>query len=136
MYVHVPFCRDRCTYCAFPTILDRERDHVPVIDGILRELARCRPVGPLKTLYLGGGTPSLVAPRLLSRIVRAAREKFGLLPSAEITLETNPGQVTHSALASWADLGITRLSVGIQTFDDALLRQLGLSLMIKSNGFE
>jgi len=125
LYIHVPFCRDRCTYCAFPTVVDRASEHEPLVQGVLRELRRYPLPGPIRTLYLGGGTPSLVEPQLLAALIESVKQGAGLAADVEVTLETNPGQVSAGSLSTWADLGINRLSVGVQTFDDGLLRSLG-----------
>ena len=122
--MHVPFCRDRCTYCSFPTVADRPDEHEDLLEALMLEADRSALEAPLETLYLGGGTPSLLEPPLLARLVDGFRRRPGLVEGAEITLETNPDQVTSARLAAWAELGVTRLSVGVQTFRDETLRSL------------
>ena len=122
VYVHVPFCRDRCTYCAFPTVADDPAAHAPLVEALIREAEPWRQrLPPLTSLYLGGGTPGLLTPDELRRLIDAlpARDR-----GAELTLEVNPANVTAESIASWSDLGINRVSVGIQTFRDDILGAL------------
>jgi oxygen-independent coproporphyrinogen-3 oxidase len=131
LYVHVPFCRSRCAYCGTYTETGCEELARPYVAALLREwdlLATegIRPARPrLRTLYLGGGTPSLLPPRALERLLG------GLLGPAvpegvlEITLEANPDSVTSERARAWAALGVGRVSLGVQSFDDAILRRLG-----------
>jgi oxygen-independent coproporphyrinogen-3 oxidase len=125
VYVHVPFCWDRCAYCAFPTVADNPARHSQLVDALLAEAAYAPGVGPLLSLYLGGGTPGLLAPELLKLIINSCRRLFGLTQNVEITLEVNPANVAVHSLAAWADLGVTRISLGVQTFQDETLRALG-----------
>ena len=125
LYVHVPFCSDRCTYCAFATVADRPAQHAELVRGLLAELERCPPVSPLQTLYVGGGTPGILHPDLIAQLLQGvqARAPFGERP--EITLEVNPSNVDRPRLEAWAAMGINRLSIGIQTFRDDTLSELG-----------
>ncbi len=124
MYVHVPFCRDRCTYCAFPTVADDPYAHEPLVDALLGEAARAPIAAPLRTLYLGGGTPGLLAPHLIERLVTGLRAHGPWAPEAEVTIEVNPANVTAETLRAWTGCGINRLSVGVQTFRNDALREL------------
>ena len=121
VYVHVPFCRDRCTYCAFPTVPDDPALHAPLVDALLARAGAARTPAPLRTLYLGGGTPGLLAPEELARLVAGFGARVAFDPQIEITLEVNPRNITQSALDSWRAAGVTRLSVGVQSFDDGAL---------------
>jgi len=122
----VPFCRDRCSYCAFATLADDPALHGRVVSALLRELARHEVEQPWKTLYLGGGTPSLLVPELLGRLLAGLTEATpARTEPPELTLEANPANVTRERLADWNALGITRLSLGVQTFHDEALRRLG-----------
>ena len=125
VYVHVPFCTDRCTYCAFATLPDAPARHEALVVAIEREASRAEPPAPLRSVYLGGGTPGLLAPQHLARLVRAAVGDAGLDRDAEVTLEVNPADVSDAALAAWHALGVTRLSVGVQTLRDDVLARLG-----------
>lgn len=126
VYVHVPFCRDRCSYCAFATVADDPQLHARTTRALLTELSRHAPEQSWRTIYLGGGTPSLLAPELLDELLSGLRAATPDGPAPEeITLEANPANVTRERLASWAALGVTRVSLGVQTFHDEALRRLG-----------
>ena len=127
LYLHVPFCLDRCTYCSFATTRDRSLQ-----PGTIRRLtaeveawgaALERPA--VDTLYLGGGTPSLLSLPELEELTRALGEAFDLAPLAEATLEANPGTVDLAWLQRARELGWDRVSLGIQALDDELLGRLG-----------
>ncbi|HEY8494271.1 MAG TPA: radical SAM family heme chaperone HemW [Myxococcota bacterium] len=136
VYVHVPFCERVCPYCDFavvaarPLAPDRERAYV---DALLLELARRAPdfagpgggPRPLASLYFGGGTPSLLAPESLARLVSAVHAQFPAEGPVEITLEVNPSTVERARLPGFRDAGVNRLSVGVQSFSDATLKRLG-----------
>lgn len=124
LYVHVPYCRDRCTYCAFATVFDRPDEHDTLVTALLGEWQRQRIAGPLETVYLGGGTPSLLTPAALATLLNGIRQRTPIAQDAEISLEVNPLNADTDALAAWSDLGITRLSLGVQTFESETLRQL------------
>jgi len=124
VYVHVPWCRDRCTYCAFPTAPDAPALHADFVDALARRAAAQGWPAPLRTLYLGGGTPALLAPERLGRLIDEIRRCASFDPSIEITLEANPANIEAGALAAWEGLGITRVSLGVQTFRDDVLHGL------------
>jgi oxygen-independent coproporphyrinogen-3 oxidase len=124
VYVHVPWCRDRCTYCAFPTAPDNPALHADFVDALCRRAAAQRWPAPLRTLYLGGGTPALLAPEQLGRLIGGIRRCASFEASIEITLEANPANIDVDALASWEHRGITRVSLGVQTFRDEVLHGL------------
>ncbi len=130
LYVHLPFCERICPYCDFAVVaarpLETERAE-RYVDTLLRELAMRRAVygdRPLRTVYFGGGTPSLVDPALLARVLAAAREAFPGAPE-EVTLEANPSRAEASRFRAFREAGVTRLSLGAQSFDDATLKRLG-----------
>ncbi|WP_347344260.1 radical SAM family heme chaperone HemW [Microbacterium sp.] len=124
-YVHVPFCRVRCGYCDFNTYTATElrgarRD--AYADEVLREIALSRAVlgerGPLRpadTVFFGGGTPTLLPPGDLARMLAGIRDAFGLADGAEVTVEANPDTVTDAVARTLADAGVTRLSIGMQS---------------------
>ena len=127
LYVHIPFCQRKCVYCDFYSI-----ETVSLMDSFLdaldTEIALAAPAGEgvsFDTLFFGGGTPSLLAPRELERVMRSLRRAFAIGDDAEITLETNPGTVTPGKLREYRALGVNRLSIGIQSFDENELRFLG-----------
>jgi putative oxygen-independent coproporphyrinogen III oxidase len=143
LYLHVPFCRSLCPYCDFVVVAGAAatgpRNRVGAfVAALLRELdlradaldAAHGPAGgsgrpPLETAYIGGGTPSLLAADAVAELVDRVRARFGLADGAEVTLEANPGPDDRGDLAGFARAGITRLSLGAQSLDDAELRSLG-----------
>jgi len=131
LYVHYPFCLRKCLYCAFNSRTDAPCTADEYLSGLLREMA-LRSRMPEKgssavTLYLGGGTPSLLEASQVARIVDAAAKNYALAADAEITLECNPGTVSAAKLVAFRMAGVNRLSLGIQSFDDAFLERLGRS---------
>jgi oxygen-independent coproporphyrinogen-3 oxidase len=127
LYLHVPFCLDRCTYCSFATTRDRslQPETARRLAEEVTEWGRALGRPAVDTLYLGGGTPSLLAPAELERLTVAIREAFDLAPLQEATLEANPGTVDLAWLAQARDLGWDRISLGVQALDDTLLARLG-----------
>lgn len=128
LYVHIPFCRALCTYCAFNTYAGLDHLIDPYVTALCREMAlvgAANPASVARTLYFGGGTPSLLTVRQVERIVSAARRYLGLRPDAEITLEANPGSLDLPALRGYRDAGITRLSLGVQSAQPADLHLFG-----------
>jgi len=129
LYLHYPFCLRKCYYCAFNSAADSTIIPEDYVEGLLREMElRARTLGSdvsAVTLYFGGGTPSLLDPLLASRIIETAARLYHLTADAEITLECNPGTVTRQRLSAFRSAGVNRLSLGIQSFDDALLLRLG-----------
>ncbi|MFP4032915.1 MAG: radical SAM family heme chaperone HemW [Desulfococcaceae bacterium] len=126
VYIHVPFCRKKCRYCDFYSVSDLDR--LPIfVDALLAEMALVAPgfSFPCDTLYFGGGTPSLLPPADVARLVEGVRAHFRLSSSAEITLEANPGTVTPESLSAFRRAGINRLSLGVQSLDAEQLRRLG-----------
>ncbi|MFN8647388.1 MAG: radical SAM family heme chaperone HemW [Gemmatimonadales bacterium] len=127
LYLHVPFCARRCSYCDFAIAVRREVPSRRFVDQLLREWRgwaatdRFPPAAPLATIYLGGGTPSLLDPAELARLLAALRADRPLAAGAELTLEANPDDVTPAVAAAWAAAGITRVSLGVQSFDPAVL---------------
>ena len=131
VYVHIPFCERVCPYCDFAVVARRRIDAAEeqrLVAALLTE-ARARAGAfagaGLRTLYLGGGTPSLLQPASVERLVGELRALFAPGPLAEVTLELNPSTVERSRLPGFRRAGVDRLSVGVQSFDDALLRRLG-----------
>jgi len=122
VYIHVPFCPRRCSYCDFAIAVRRTVPSERFVTAVLDEYARRREsegweAGPWETVYLGGGTPSHLAPEAIARLLEAFRRA----PDAEVTLEANPEDVTVEAVRAWRAAGVTRVSLGVQSFDDAVL---------------
>lgn len=124
LYVHIPFCRSRCAYCAFNTYAGLEA-LIPTYGEALCAEIRAAPSVPAYTVYLGGGTPSLLPPDTLARILQCLREHFPFQPDMEMTLEANPGTVDRAYLQAARELGINRLSLGVQSVHPDELRLLG-----------
>ena len=124
IYLHIPFCRSKCFYCDFASQTNREQDFDAYVAAVEREIA-CYPVLDAATLYLGGGTPSLLPPALLDRLLRAVRSHFRLAAEAEVTMEINPGTGSEALWAVARAGGINRVSVGAQVFDDDSLTAIG-----------
>jgi len=127
IYVHVPFCRRKCLYCDFASQPYRCGDEKTYLDAVLTEISlrAGEATGPAKTVYVGGGTPSVVDPNVLARILDAIRDVFGLAPGAEITAEANPESARPEVLSAWREAGVNRLSLGVQAWQERLLRALG-----------
>lgn len=128
LYLHIPFCQRKCPYCDFNTYAGLNRLFAPYTAALVQEIkaagaAHSRPA--VKTVFLGGGTPTVLPAELLAAILNACRDAFDLLPDAEITSEANPGTVDVSKFAALAALGVNRLSMGVQSFDPAELEFLG-----------
>jgi oxygen-independent coproporphyrinogen-3 oxidase len=130
-YVHFPWCLQKCPYCDFAsaTIRRPEVPHTQYADAVLRELELRAPVsgaGPLESVFFGGGTPSLWEPRELGRVLRGIRNLFGSNDEdLEITVECNPSSLDQRRAADLHEVGITRLSIGVQSLDAQRLRYLG-----------
>ncbi|MCZ6891535.1 MAG: radical SAM family heme chaperone HemW [Chloroflexi bacterium] len=128
LYIHIPFCETKCPYCDFNTYAGIEQLIPTYIDALIQEVGlwsvTLGPV-PIGTIFFGGGTPSYVPPEHIGRLLSTVRSAFTLAANAEITLESNPGDVTMERLARWRAAGVNRLSIGVQSLDDELLRLLG-----------
>lgn len=129
LYIHIPFCFHKCHYCDFYSIVDsRDRQHA-FTDRLIAELAQLAPfAAPLETIFVGGGTPTLLAPACWDRLVQAIDNTFDLSPirqgQGEWTVECNPETAEPDLLALLADAGVNRISIGAQSFQPRLLRVL------------
>lgn len=128
-YVHIPFCASKCGYCDFNSYPGLQELYDGYVDALIVEIRRaageCRPDGGLETLYLGGGTPTVLTVNQLALIAKAVKGELGLAADAEVTVEANPGTVDWPMLARLPAVGFNRLSLGVQSLDDGLLRVLG-----------
>ena len=126
LYVHIPFCARKCAYCDFASFAGREGDMEAYAERLIGEMERrSRKDLRIATLYIGGGTPSILPPGLMDRILSALRRHFVFLPEAECSCECNPGTVTEEKLAVLRAYGINRLSLGAQASQPRLLSLLG-----------
>ena len=127
IYISIPFCRTKCTYCNFASGVFPASDHARYVERVIADLAGAQAwagsVGAelprrVDTVYLGGGTPSLLAPELVARIFAAVRAEFDLDADAEVTMECAPGQLTDATLGAMTAAGVNRVSLGVQSFID------------------
>jgi oxygen-independent coproporphyrinogen-3 oxidase len=126
-YLHIPFCRTKCLYCDFNTYAGKDRQIGEYVAALAQEVARRAPEAagqPLRSVYFGGGTPSLLAAPQVERLLDALRRGAGIAPDAEVTFEANPGTFGAAYLDRLRSLGVNRLSLGIQSLDDETLRRL------------
>jgi putative oxygen-independent coproporphyrinogen III oxidase len=127
LYLHLPFCRHKCGYCDFNAYAGMDRLIPDYVDALEKELMLAREshaFQPLETVYLGGGTPSLLEPADISRLLRFVRSTFDVSPDAEITLEANPASTEERKIEAWLEGGVNRLSLGVQGFDPRALAVL------------
>jgi oxygen-independent coproporphyrinogen III oxidase len=127
LYLHVPFCSAICNYCNFNRGLFDPALKTRYVEALVAEIAGTRDVPPRQpadTIYFGGGTPSLLEPEEIARIIEACRVRFDLSGDAEITLEANPETVSASRLSSYREAGVNRVSFGVQSFRDDELKRL------------
>jgi oxygen-independent coproporphyrinogen-3 oxidase len=144
VYVHFPWCVSKCPYCDFnshalkPGAPDGGRDAVPerqYLDALRRDLEHqaasplARESGlaarPVRSVFLGGGTPSLFSPQAIGEVIAMLRAALPFAPDTEVTMEANPGTIERGRFAEYAAAGVNRVSLGAQSFDDAMLRRLG-----------
>ncbi len=127
IYVHIPFCVRKCAYCDFLSFPGSKEMHRAYLKALKEEIKAVSEEGAftLRSVFFGGGTPSLMPADELSALLQLIRSSFVLLPDAEITLETNPGTFDAEKARIWREAGFNRVSLGIQSFDNALLKRLG-----------
>ncbi len=141
VYIHIPFCRSRCSYCDFATDVFKNEETVErYVSALITEISnfkfqisnsskdqrpKTKDQIEIDTIYFGGGTPSLLAPKQLEKILDSIHEKFSVDEKSEITMEMNPATVTIETLKNYKSLGVNRASFGAQTFDDTELKRLG-----------
>lgn len=129
LYIHLPWCLHRCTYCDFNAHALRgelpETEYVRALDSDLALDAPAAAGRAIETVFIGGGTPSLFSPDAIGRILEAVDQRVPLARGAEITLEANPGSTEHAAWSGFREAGVNRLSLGVQSFGDRALRRLG-----------
>jgi oxygen-independent coproporphyrinogen-3 oxidase len=127
LYISVPFCRSKCTYCNFASGVYPAREHARYVGRVIQDLKAARDWAErmgvelprrVDTVYMGGGTPSLLAPELFERLFEAMRAEFDFEPDAEITVECAPGQISDETLGALVAVGVNRASLGVQSFID------------------
>ena len=134
IYISIPFCRSKCTYCHFASGVYPAGEHTRYIERLIDEMRSARQWSEnlradlparVDTIYLGGGTPSLLEPDLIAQLFAAIRAEFTVEPDAEITVECAPGQIADATLEALARAGANRVSLGVQSFIDREAQQSG-----------
>jgi oxygen-independent coproporphyrinogen-3 oxidase len=131
LYIHIPFCLSKCHYCDFYSLTSISA--VPdFLDALFKEMEMYRNrFNPFDTVYIGGGTPSLLSPQQLESVLVNVRENFNLISNPEMTIETNPANLNRSFLESMRENGINRINIGVQSFDEKVLNFLGRRHSVK-----
>lgn len=130
LYIHWPFCKNKCHYCDFVAFEKHEGFEKSYHDALVREIelfAKKFPkesILPIKTIFLGGGTPSIYPEELIKDLSKVLKANFNLEQLIEFTIEVNPGGISEEKIAAWKEIGINRMSVGVQVLDDAVLKRL------------
>lgn len=128
LYIHIPFCKSKCAYCSFSSYSGLDHLHGRYVSALLEEIQLCgkqRAASGLETLFIGGGTPTVLAVERIEQILQTCAEIYGFKPEAEISMEVNPGTVALADLKSLYSVGVNRLSLGVQSFRDSELVVLG-----------
>src|SRR4051794_334807 len=128
LYLHVPFCESKCIYCDFNSYAGMEDRFSPFVEAICKDIetgaSRDLPGTPgcegadIATIFFGGGTPSVLQPEQIARILEAARRRYNIAPDAEISMEANPGTISLQKFQGYREAGVNRLSMGVQVLDD------------------
>lgn len=127
IYIHIPFCIQKCYYCDFCSFDKLQNKQAEYVDALIKEIKNTHNKSELliKTVYIGGGTPSILNANELKQVMEAIKTNFLLSKDCEITVEMNPGTVTKEKLQIYIDSGINRLSIGLQSTNDEILKELG-----------
>ncbi|MEP6902802.1 MAG: radical SAM family heme chaperone HemW [Actinomycetota bacterium] len=131
IYLHIPFCKSRCSYCDFATDVYKNTETVErYVNALCQEISNFKfqisnPKSQVETIYFGGGTPSLLSPAQLEKILNSIHKTFSIESETELTMEMNPATMTLETVREYRNLGINRASFGAQTFDDKELKRLG-----------
>lgn len=127
IYVHIPFCKQKCKYCDFISFKCNENKIENYVDCVIKEIIdkAAEVKERIDTIYIGGGTPSIVSAYYIQKIISTIKENYKVLKNAEITIEINPGTVNEEKLKKYKEIGVNRLSIGLQSTNDKLLEMLG-----------
>lgn len=131
LYIHWPFCKSKCYYCDFLSFCSKFELQQKYHETLISQLKNYKNDIPLKTIFIGGGTPSLYPLDLLTELFINLRKSFDFSRIKEVTIEANPADVTEKKLKAWRDLGINRLSMGVQILDDVALMKVGRRQTVK-----
>ena len=124
IYIHIPFCKKKCDYCDFISFSDKDKKIEEYINAIIKEIGQQKIKSKITTIYIGGGTPSYIDSKLIKEIIAEIKKK-NVDSNAEITIEVNPGTITKNKLEDYKEVGINRLSIGLQVTQNELLKQIG-----------
>lgn len=127
IYIHIPFCVKKCSYCDFVSFCSDEKTWEQYTNAVVCEIENKKIENPKKvtTIYIGGGTPSLIPENYIVKIINTVKSRFKIEESAEITIEVNPGTVTEKKLVAYKNAGINRISIGLQSAEDRILKLIG-----------
>lgn len=126
IYIHIPFCKQKCSYCDFISFANKEIYEQQYIETVKKEIEyKAKTKYQISTIYIGGGTPSFINEKHIADILKVIRDKFDVNKDAEITIEVNPGTVDKQKLETYKKAGINRLSIGLQSTNNRILKQIG-----------
>lgn len=125
IYIHIPFCKKKCKYCDFISFCYDKENGKKYFEALEKEIKNCKINKKVSTIYIGGGTPSLVESKYICRILEEIKNKFEIEEDAEITIEVNPGTVDEKKLSDYKNIGINRLSIGLQSTQNRILELIG-----------
>lgn len=127
LYVHIPFCKQKCYYCDFCSYANKLELQEKYIEAVIQEINNIKNPDEYKinTIYIGGGTPSIINPELIKNLLGSIKNKFLISEIAEITIEVNPGTVDREKFKMYKESGINRVSIGLQSSNDFLLKEIG-----------
>lgn len=127
IYIHIPFCHNKCIYCDFPAYPNLEAYYDSYIEALCQEIRQRADGAVVSTMYFGGGTPTILRPEQLELLVKTIQEGFRLAPKLEMSIESNPGDYGREEFQALRSMGFNRISFGVQTFDNQVLSFLGRS---------
>ena len=127
IYIHIPFCKQKCFYCDFCSFANKNEMQEKYVETVINEIKNIthKEKYTVTTIYLGGGTPSILNPEYIKNILQEIKSSFKILDDAEITIEINPGTVNEEKLKKYKEYGINRLSIGLQSANDKILKNIG-----------
>ena len=127
IYIHIPFCKQKCFYCDFCSFANKKEMQEKYVEAVINEIKNIthKEKYTVTTIYFGGGTPSILNPEYIKNILQEIESSFKILDDAEITIEINPGTVNEEKLKKYKEYGINRLSIGLQSANDKILKNIG-----------
>lgn len=127
IYIHIPFCKQKCFYCDFCSFANKNEMQEKYVEAVINEIKNIthKEKYTVTTIYFGGGTPSILNPKYIKNILQEIESSFKILDDAEITIEINPGTVNEEKLKKYKEYGINRLSIGLQSANDEILKKIG-----------